>query len=83
MSSTIPFPPLEQLCNRYCNNKHTHTCSPMPIHLDTLSKVVSLHTAGKYSRSVPAGVVVVEYFYYHGVVASVVVEYFYYYHGET
>jgi hypothetical protein len=55
----------------------------MPIHLDTLSKVVSLHTAGKYSRSVPAGVVVVEYFYYHGVVASVVVEYFYYYHGET
>jgi hypothetical protein len=21
MSSTIPFPPLEQLCNRYCSNK--------------------------------------------------------------
>ena len=25
MSSTIPLPPLEQLCNMYCSNKHTHT----------------------------------------------------------
>jgi len=25
MSSTIPLPPREQLYNRYCNNKHTHT----------------------------------------------------------
>jgi hypothetical protein len=26
MSSTIPLPPREQLYNRYCSNKHTHTC---------------------------------------------------------
>ena len=25
MSSTIPLLPREQLCNRYCSNKHTHT----------------------------------------------------------
>ena len=25
MSSTIPLPPREQLCIRYCCNKHTHT----------------------------------------------------------
>ena len=25
MSSTIPLPPREQLCNRYCSNKHTHS----------------------------------------------------------
>ena len=24
MSSTIPLPPREQLCNRYYSNKHTH-----------------------------------------------------------
>ena len=24
MSSTIPLPPHEQLCNRYCSNEHTH-----------------------------------------------------------
>ena len=27
MSSTIPLPPHEQLCNRYCRNKHTHSQS--------------------------------------------------------
>jgi hypothetical protein len=26
--STIPLPPREQLCNRYCSNKHTHTNVP-------------------------------------------------------
>jgi hypothetical protein len=25
MSSTIPLPPREQLCNWYCSNEHTHT----------------------------------------------------------
>ena len=25
MSSTIPLPPRDQLCNRYCSNKHTHS----------------------------------------------------------
>ncbi len=25
MSSTIPLPPREQLCNRYCSNKYIHT----------------------------------------------------------
>ncbi len=24
LSSTIPLPPREQLCTRYCSNKHTH-----------------------------------------------------------
>ena len=24
MSSTIPLPPRQQLCSRYCSNKHTH-----------------------------------------------------------
>jgi hypothetical protein len=26
--ATIPFPPLEQLYNRYCSNKHTHIFLP-------------------------------------------------------
>jgi hypothetical protein len=41
MSSTImiPLPPREQLCNRYCSNKHTHinrdTHKSLQTHLET------------------------------------------------
>ena len=33
MSSTIPLPPREQLCNRYCSDKHTLSLKLIPPHI--------------------------------------------------
>jgi hypothetical protein len=55
MSSTVTLPPHEQLCNRYCSNKHTH---------EARSELVNFPREGKeeglFKSKLSSAVIVVE-----------------------